>query len=99
MKDKIYKSFRKIILDIANKKYFTWIRCKIITPKEKKLLKERHKIENVFAMINNNHRVMVRRDKNLNNYFSFVYMSMLEIYIKYAYTHNLENRQLFFKII
>jgi hypothetical protein len=63
---------------------------KIITHKEKLLLKERHKIENVFAIMNNNHRVMVRRDKNINNYFSFVYMTMLEIHIKYAYKHNLE---------
>jgi hypothetical protein len=37
-----------------------------------------------------NHRVIVRRDQNLNNYLDFVYMSMLEIYIKYTYTHNLE---------
>ena len=63
---------------------------KIITKKEKSLLKERHKIENVFALINNNNRVMVRRDKNLNNYFSFIYISMLEIHIRYAYTHDLE---------
>jgi hypothetical protein len=63
---------------------------KIITKKEKSLLKERHKIENVFALINNNNRVMVRRDKNLNNYFSFIYISMLEVHIRYAYTHDLE---------
>lgn len=40
--------------------------------------------------MNNNHRVMVRRDKKIINYFSFVYMLSLEIHIKYAYTHNLE---------
>jgi hypothetical protein len=41
---------------------------KIITDKEKLLLLERYKIENVFALVNKNNRVMVRRDKNINNY-------------------------------
>ena len=54
------------------------------------MLKDRHNIENVFAFMNNNHRVMVRRDKNMNNYFSFVYMSMLEIHIRYAFSKNLD---------
>ena len=63
---------------------------KIITPKEKILLKERHNIENVFAFIKNNNRVMVRRDKNIKNYFSFVYISMLEIHIRHAFTNKLE---------
>ena len=46
----------------------------IIKQKDQKLLQERHKIENVFAIMNNNHRVMVRRDKKIINYFSFVYI-------------------------
>jgi len=63
---------------------------KILSDKDNLLLKERHKIENVFALININHRVMVRRDKNIKNYFSFVYMAMLEIHVRYAYKHDLE---------
>ena len=62
--------------------------------------------ENVFAFIKNNNRVMVplwknkvflirlfnqvRRDKNIKNYFSFVYISMLEIHIRHAFTNKLE---------
>ena len=63
---------------------------KILSGKNKLLLKERHKIENVFALLNINNRVMIRRDKYIKNYFSFVYMAMLEIHVKYAYKHNLE---------
>lgn len=63
---------------------------KIITDKEKLLLLERYKIENVFALVNKNNRVMVRRDKNINNYFSFMYMAMLEIHISFAFNKNLE---------
>ena len=49
------------------------------THKEKKLLKHRHIIENLFATIKSNNRLMLRKDKKLNNYLSF-----LEIRIKYA---------------
>ena len=47
---------------------------KIITHKEKILLKDRHNIENEFAFMNNNHRVIVCRDKNMNNYFFCLYV-------------------------
>ena len=63
---------------------------KIITPKEQRLLNDRHKIENVFATNNKNIRVMVRKDKKLKNYLSFVYMSMLEMHVSYALTNDLE---------
>ena len=63
------------------------------THKEKKLLKNRHIIENLFATIKSNNRLMLRKDKKLNNYLSFLYMNMLEIHIKYALT-NKSNRYL-----
>jgi len=63
---------------------------KIITPKEQRLLNDRHKIENVFATNNKNIRVMVRKDKKLKNYLSFVYMSILEMHVSYALTNDLE---------
>ena len=63
------------------------------THKEKKLLKNRHIIENLFATIKSNNRLMLRKDKKLNNYLSFLYMNMLEIHIKYA-LKNKSNRYL-----
>ena len=33
---------------------------------------------------------MVRKDKKLKNYLSFVYISMLEIHINYALSNDLE---------
>ena len=36
---------------------------------------------------------MLRKDKKLNNYLSFLYMNMLEIHIKYA-LKNKSNRYL-----
>jgi hypothetical protein len=33
---------------------------------------------------------MVRKDKKLKNYLSFVYMSMLEMHVSYALTNDLE---------
>jgi hypothetical protein len=37
--------------------------------KQKILLKERYKIEHLFAMIKNKNRIMVRKEKKLQNYF------------------------------
>ena len=45
---------------------------------EKKLLKNRHKIENFFASIKNYNRISIRRDKHILNYMSFVYMGLLK---------------------
>jgi hypothetical protein len=55
------------------------------TDKEKKLLKNRHIIENLFASIKSTNRLMIRKDKKLNCYFSFLYMKMIEIYIIFAF--------------
>lgn len=60
------------------------------TTKEKTLLKDRHKIENLFAYIKKNNRTMIRKDKKINNYLSFIYMTLLEKYISYALFNNLE---------
>ena len=56
--------------------------------KEKKLLRERYKIENVFAIIKTSPRVFVRSEANLKNYTSFVYMALLERYFRYIETNN-----------
>jgi len=51
---------------------------------DKKQLKDRYKIENVFASIKANNRVNVRHETKLNNYLSFVYMSFLIEHIKHC---------------
>ena len=74
---------------------------KIITPKRKneknqntykenKLLKERHHVENTFAIIKKNNRIMIRKDKKLNIYMSFFYLTLLETHFMYALRKNLE---------
>ena len=59
------------------------------TLKEKNLLKKRHNIENVFATIKKNNRVMIRKDKNIETYMSFVYLSLFETHLLYADRNNL----------
>lgn len=58
--------------------------------KEKKLLKDRYKIENVFAIIKTSPRVFVRSEANLKNYISFVYIAFLERYFRFIETNNPE---------
>ena len=69
-------------------------KVKIITPrkknqkikktfKDKKLLNERYKIENLFANIKKNARIKDRKEKTINNYLSFVYIGCLEIYFEF----------------
>jgi len=60
------------------------------TLKEKKLLKSRYLIENFFSDIKKNIRIMIRKEKQISNYLSFMYISMLEYYIKYALSNGLE---------
>jgi len=48
------------------------------TNSEKILLKDRYKIENFFASLKNYNRIVLRRDKNILNYMSFVYMGLLK---------------------
>ena len=59
------------------------------TTKQQNLLKLRHLIENFFSDIKKNIRIMVRKEKHINNYLSFMYIAMLEIYIKYAIKNDL----------
>jgi hypothetical protein len=81
---------------ISKSKYFIGKRnVTLITPKrknqnektskyDKKQLKDRYKIENVFATVKAYHRVNVRHETKLNNYLSFVYMSFLIEHIKHC---------------
>ena len=57
-------------------------RCKTSKPAKKKL-KERYKIENLFATIKANERINVRHERKLINYLSFVYTSFLIEHIKH----------------
>ncbi len=72
----------------------------IVTPKkknqkirtsisDKKLLKDRYKIEHIFAKIKNNNHIMVRTEKSIINYLSFIYISFLEIYLEYNNKQNI----------
>jgi hypothetical protein len=42
------------------------------TYKKKKLLENRYTIENLFATIKSNNRIMIKKDKKLNYYLSFL---------------------------
>lgn len=59
------------------------------TKKQQNLLKFRYLIENFFSDIKKNIRIMVRKEKHIINYLSFMYIAMLEIYIKYAIANGL----------
>ena len=48
------------------------------TKKEKKILKKRHKIDNVFASIKKYDRIMLRKEHKIINYMSFVYIAMMD---------------------
>jgi len=75
---------------ITQKKYFVFNRkVKMTCPKrknqktkntktEKIMLKDRHKIENLFASIKNYNRISLRRDKHIKNYMSFVYVGLMK---------------------
>lgn len=45
---------------------------------EKRLLTNRHKIENFFASIKNYNRISLRRDKHILNYMSFVHIGLMK---------------------
>jgi hypothetical protein len=45
---------------------------------EKNLLAKRHKIENLFASLKRKDRVNIRKDRKINCYMSFVYMTLIE---------------------
>ena len=44
---------------------------------EKKKLKERYKIENVFCSLKKYERIILRKDRKIKNYMSFVYITSL----------------------
>jgi hypothetical protein len=58
--------------------------------KDKKKLKERYKIENLFAILKTNPQVFVRCHSKLKNYCSFVYLAMLERYFMFIETNKPE---------
>ena len=68
-------------------------RVKIIAPKrrnqlipntrmELNILKKRSSIERSLSFIKKYNRVVVRRDKNIKNYISFVFLAMLDSFYK-----------------
>jgi hypothetical protein len=57
------------------------------TPNEKKLLQDRHIVENLFSTIKTNNRLAIRRDRKIKTSMSFMYMSMFEIHINFAIVH------------
>lgn len=56
------------------------------TEKEKKYLKNRYKIEISIAFIKRYNRLIIRRDKTLNNYIGFMYLALLDLF----YNRNLK---------
>ena len=50
------------------------------TIKEKNLLKKRYKIEHLNAKIKNNNRINLRKERNFQNYSSFLCLSFLQLY-------------------
>ena len=52
------------------------------TKKEKKLLSKRHKIENFFASLKKYNRLIVRNERKIVHYMSFVYMGLLDYLTK-----------------
>jgi len=52
------------------------------TNSEKKLLKKRYKIENLFASIKKYDRINVRKDRYISHYMSFVYIGLFDYLYK-----------------
>jgi hypothetical protein len=68
-------------------------RIKIIAPKrrnqlipntrmELNILKKRSSIERSLSFIKKYNKIVVRRDKNIKNYISFVFLAMLDYFYK-----------------
>lgn len=64
----------------------------IVTPKRKNqktknshneriLLRERHKVENMFAKLKSNNRIQIRRERKVKHYMSFIYIAMLQMHL------------------
>ena len=58
------------------------------TKKQQNLLKFRYLIENFFSDIKKNIRIMVRKEKHIINYLSFMYIAMLEITDEGSFDHS-----------
>jgi len=54
------------------------------TSREKKLIKDRSVIENLFSNLKSYNRIHVRKDKKYINYSSFIYMGLLKYYFMFA---------------
>ena len=81
--------------DDYRNKIYNENKIKLITPKKRNmknnkqdindidelLLKDRYKIEHIFAKIKSNNHLMIRTEKSIINYLSFIYISFLEIYL------------------
>lgn len=83
-----------IINKETQKKLYNENKIKIITPKrknsknnttlkEKKLLKDRYKIEHVFKSLDNYRRILYIRDKKIINHESFTFLALLIINDRY----------------
>ena len=49
------------------------------TPDEKLKLKNRYKIENLFARIKQFNRIQVRRDKKIVSFMGFIHLAVIKI--------------------
>jgi hypothetical protein len=59
------------------------------TKKQVKKLRKRYKIENVFSTLKSNNRIRVRMETKLSTFFSFLYLSILEVYKNFIYKNNI----------
>ena len=76
-KFKIFNNEVKIITPLRKNN-----KNKSLNDNEISLLKKRHKIENYFSYLKNYDRLNVRKDRKINNYCGFIYMSMLDLIFK-----------------
>ena len=60
---------------------------KVNTIEELKLLKQKHKIENLFATLKNSERISIRKERNMKNYMGFICLGCLQYLFRYNETH------------
>ena len=58
------------------------------TSTQKKYLKKRYTVENAIASIKKYSRIMVRRDKLLKNYSSFLYLGLMVLFYARYFKNN-----------
>ena len=81
-----FNVFNRNINIVAPKKKNQKIRTSL---NDKILLRDRYKIEHIFAKIKSNNHLIIRTEKSIINYLSFIYISFLEIYIEYINKHHI----------